>query len=218
MVRRSLVSAPFPITNPRIEGYLRAVQTRRLPVLKAMEERAKSHGFPIIGPLVGPVLYQLARMIGARRIFELGSGYGYSAVWFAQAVGPKGLVVMTEGNPENSALAMRYLRRARLAGRVRPLVGDALDLLRAERGTFDVILNDIDKEHYPEVLPLARGKLRRGGLLVSDNMLWGGDVMRPRPDRSTRGILELTRALYRAPDFFTTLLPIRDGITVSLRL
>ncbi len=213
------MSNPFAIVNPRISRYLRDIQGRRRhPILRPMERRAERHDFPIIGPLVGPILYQLARSIGARRVFELGSGYGYTAVWFAQAVGPKGLVVMTEGDRANSALAMRYLRRARLGGRVRPLVGDALELLARERGTFDVILNDIDKWQYPEVFPLARRKLRRGGLLITDNMLWHGAVLRKRVDRNTRGIQELTRLLYRAPDFCTTLLPIRDGVTVSLKL
>ena len=212
------MSEPFRITNPKINEYLRSIQTRRLPVLRSMEAYAARRDFPIIGPIVGPVLYQAARSIGARRVFELGSGYGYSAVWFAQAVGAKGLVVMTEGNAANSRRAMRYLKRARLASRVKPLVGDALELLAREPGSFDVILNDIDKRDYPAVLPLARKKLRRGGLLISDNMLWGGDVLRARPDRDTRGIIELTRALFRAPDFFTTLIPIRDGVTISLKL
>jgi len=212
------VTARFVITNPRIESYIGSLHGRPHPVLRRMEAYARKNGFPIIGPLVGPVLFQLARLIGARRVFELGSGFGYSAVWFAQAVGPKGLVVMTEGNAENSRRAMRYLAGARLASRVRPLVGDALTHLAQERGTFDVILNDIDKQSYPEVLPLARKKLRKGGLLITDNMLWGGGVLGDHPDRSTRGILDLTRALYRAPDFYTTLLPIRDGVTVSLKL
>jgi predicted O-methyltransferase YrrM len=208
----------FAITNPRINRYLLEVQSDRHPILRPMEAYAERHGFPIIGPLVGRVLFQLSRLIGARRVFELGSGYGYTAVWFAQAVGPRGRVVMTEGDPENSALAMRYLRRARLAARVTPLVGDALGHLARERGTFDVILNDIDKWQYPEVLPLARKKLRRGGLLITDNMLWGGRVLKKRGDRNTRGIQELTRLLKQAPDFHTTLLPIRDGVTVSLKL
>jgi predicted O-methyltransferase YrrM len=183
-----------------------------------MEAYAEKHGFPIIGPLVGPILFQLARMIGARRVFELGSGFGYSAVWFSQAVGPRGRVVMTEGDPANSDLAMRYLRRARLAARVTPRVGDALTMLAKEKGKFDVILNDIDKWQYPEILPLARKKLRRGGLLITDNMLWSGRVLKKNPDRNTRGILGLTRLLYSAPDFFTVLLPVRDGVTVSLKL
>ena len=212
------MTAPFAITNPKINSYIRSLPSRRHPVLRRMETHAQRNGFPIIGPMVGPILYQLARLIGARRVFELGSGFGYSAFWFAQAVGPGGLVIMTEGNEENSRRAMRYLASARLATRVRPLVGDALTHLARERGTFDIILNDIDKHAYPEVLPLARKKLRRGGILITDNMLWGGDVLGPRPDRNTRGIIELTRALYRAPDFFTTFLPIRDGVTVSLKL
>ena len=95
------MSAPFRITNPKINGYIRSIQARRIPVLRSMEAYAERNGFPIIGPLVGPVLYQLARSVGARRVFELGSGFGYSAVWFARAVGPGGLVVMTEGDPAN---------------------------------------------------------------------------------------------------------------------
>ena len=212
------MSTAFAITNPRVNRYLFEVQRRRHPILRPMEAYAEKHDFPIIGPLVGRVLYQLARAIGARRVFELGSGYGYTAVWFAQAVGPKGLVVMTEGDPRNSERAMRYLRRARLAQRVRPLVGDALEHLERERGTFDLILNDIDKWQYPEVFPIARKKLRKGGLLITDNMLWSGRVLRKRGDRNTRGVQQLTRLLYQAPDFFTTLLPIRDGVTVSLKL
>ena len=212
------MSNSFAITNPRINRYLLEVQRRRHPILRPMEAYAERHGFPIIGPIVGRVLYQLARTIGARRVFELGSGYGYTAVWFALAVGPKGRVVMTEGDPKNSSRAMRYLKRARLAARVTPLVGDALGYLARERGTFDVILNDIDKWQYPEVFPVARKRLRRGGLLITDNMLWSGRVLRRRADRNTRGIQELTRLLYNAPDFYTTLLPIRDGVTVSLKL
>ena len=212
------MSDSFGITNPRINDYLLKVQRDRHPILRPMEAYAERHGFPIIGPLVGRVLYQLARAIRARRVFELGSGYGYTAVWFALAVGPRGRVVMTEGDPNNSKRAMRYLKSARLAGRVTPLVGDAIGHLERERGTFDVILNDIDKWQYPEVLPVARKKLRKGGLLITDNMLWSGRVLRKRGDRNTRGIQELTRLLYRAPDFYTTLLPIRDGVTVSIKL
>ena len=214
------MSPSFEITNPRINEHLRRLQTRvrRNPVLKSMEALAGRRGFPIIGPLVGPVLYQLARMIGARRVFELGSGYGYTAVWFAQAVGPRGRVVMTEGDARNSKLAMRFLMRAKLARRVVPLVGNGLELLAKDRGTYDIILNDIDKWQYPAVFPLARKKLRRGGLLISDNMLWSGRVVRGKPDRATRGIQELTRLLYSSNEFHTVLLPIRDGVTVSLKL
>ena len=154
------------------------------------------------------------------RLARMGDGEkrSLSAVWFALAVGSNGRVVMTEGDPKNSKRAMRYLKRARLAARVTPLVGDALGHLERERGAFDVILNDIDKWQYPEVLPIARKKLRKGGLLITDNMLWSGRVLRKRADRNSRGVQELTRLLYRAPDFYTTLLPIRDGVTVSLKL
>lgn len=212
------MSRSIRITHPGVEEYLRRMQRRPDPVLRAMETRAKRHGFPIIGPLVGPLLFALARASGACRVFELGSGFGYSALWFARAVGPRGLVVMAEGDPANSRRAMRYLARAGLHRRVRPMVGDALSLLARERGSFDIILNDIDKHQYPEVIPLARKKLRRGGLLVTDNVLWGGDVLRPARDRSTRGIVLFTRRILASPHFHTVLLPVRDGVAVSVRL
>ena len=211
------MSRPIQITHPRIEEYLRRMQRRPDPVLRSMEAHAKRNGFPIIGPLVGPLLFALARASRARRVFELGSGFGYSAVWFARAVGPRGLVVMTEGDAANSRRAMRYLARAGLARRVRPLVGDALSLLGRERGKFDLILNDIDKHQYPEVIPLARRKLRPGGLLVTDNVLWGGEVLQPSRERSTRGIVRFTRLILASPDFHTVLLPVRDGVAVSVR-
>jgi predicted O-methyltransferase YrrM len=212
------LSPRVQITHPRIEEYLRRVERRPDPVLRSMEAYAKRHGFPVIGPLVGPLLFALARASRARRVFELGSGFGYSAVWFARAVGPRGLVVMTEGDPGNSRRAMRYLARAGLARRVRPLVGDALTLLAKERGTFDLILNDIDKHQYPEVIPLALRKLRPGGILVTDNVLWDGEVLRPARDRSTRGIVTFTRRILASRHFHTVLLPVRDGVAVSVRL
>ena len=97
--------------------------------------------------------------------------------------------------------------------------GDALEALEAAEGEFDIILNDIDKERYPDVLDIAARRLRRGGLLICDNMLWHGNVLEPdKDDKTTRAVIDLTRALYRSPDFLTTLLPIRDGVAVSVRL
>jgi len=127
-------------------------------------------------------------------------------------------VIHTDGSLGNSMQARDFLGRAGLAGRVRFEVGDAREILGRETGPFDVIFNDIDKEGYPDVLPLVREKLRAGGLFICDNMLWSGRVLAPAEDPDTKGIVELTRRLREAPDFVTTLVPIRDGVTVSLRV
>jgi len=211
------------IVQPAIERYMTGLVEAADPVRAAMEELAAERKFPIIGPLVGNLCYTLARTIGARRVFEMGSGFGYSTLWFARAVGPEGRVVHTEGSEDNSRRAREYLEQAGLADRVRFEVGDARDIIdgaieRGEMMPVDILFNDIDKEQYPGVLPRARRALRPGGLLICDNMIWSGRVVEPeRADEATRGILELTRLLREADDFHTTLIPIRDGVTVSLR-
>ena len=193
------------------------------PIRAEMERIGAERRFPIIGPLVGNLGSVMARAIGARRVFEMGSGFGYSTLWFARAVGPGGLVVHTEGSAENSRMARDFLQRAGLADRVRFEVGDAREILdsaiaRGDSLPVDILFNDIDKEQYPDVLPRARKALRPGGLLICDNMLWFGRVLESTPtDDTTRGILELSRQLREAADFTTTLIPIRDGVTVSLR-
>ncbi len=212
------------IVDSGIEGYLRTLLPPPDPVRREMEEMAARRDFPIIGPLVGNLCAVMARSIGARKVFEMGSGFGYSTLWFSRAVGPGGLVVHTEGSPDNSRQARSFLERAGVEASVRYEVGDARDILAAEirRGDtlpFDVLFIDMDKEQYPDGLPLARRALRTGGLLICDNMLWSGRVVKPtEPDEATRGILEMTRLLREAKDFHTTLIPLRDGVTVSLKL
>ena len=184
-----------------------------------MEMLAAQRSFPIVGPQVGRVLELLARAIGARRVLEMGSGFGYSAWWFARAVGEEGEVVLTEGSPERAREARDFLAAAGLGARVRVVVGDALQAASVESGPFDVVFNDVDKHGYPAAFAAARPLVRAGGMFVSDNMLWRGNVLAPgEADPATGGVLELTRRLYQDADFLTVLLPIRDGVTVSLRL
>jgi caffeoyl-CoA O-methyltransferase len=207
------------LVHPDVDRYLAALALSPDPVLREMEALAAERDFPIVGPQVGRLLRVLAVATGARRVLELGSGFGYSAMWLARAVGPEGLVVLTEGSPEWALEAASFLDRARLTDRVRIEVGDALKIAARERGPFDLILNDIDKADYPKVAGLAARLLRRGGLLVSDNMLWNGEVLADDPpDAAARGIRKLTRALYESRRFFTALVPLRDGLTISARL
>lgn len=206
------------IVHPEVDAYLRELAPPPDEVRAEMERLAEERRFPIIGPAVGQLCYVLARAIGARRVFECGSGFGYSTWWFSRAVGKAGEVFHTDGSEDNSRKARDFLRRSGLDSPVRFHVGDAREILSRTDGPFDVIFNDIDKEGYPDVLPLVREKLRVGGFFICDNMLWSGRVLDPGGEPSTRGIRELTRLLRDADDFATTLAPIRDGVTISLRI
>jgi predicted O-methyltransferase YrrM len=205
------------ILDADVERYLADLAPSTDPVLLEMEAVARERRFPIIGPLVGRLCETLARAIGARRVFELGSGYGYSTVYFARAVGEGGEVVHTDGDAKNGARARDYLERAGLADRVRFLTGDARRLIAAEPGPFDVVFCDIDKDGYPEALDLARAKVRCGGLILTDNVLWSGRVARPDADETTRAIQRYNRAAFAASDLLSTIVPLRDGVGVHLK-
>jgi caffeoyl-CoA O-methyltransferase len=208
------------IVNPSIEAFLYGLQKTTDPVLCEMEERAAKERFPIIGPLVGRVCRLLAHSIQARNVFEAGSGFGYSTVWFAQAVGEGGRVVHTDNDPKKSEDARNYLGRAGLAGRVRFEVGDALTILEASPGPFDIVFIDIDKHAYPRALELAHARVREGGYIITDNTLWSGKIVDPAmaQDRNTQAVLNYDQEAFAAPDLYTVILPLRDGVAVSLKL
>jgi predicted O-methyltransferase YrrM len=127
-------------------------------------------------------------------------------------------VIATESSRDNADLGERFLSRAGLGERVEYHVGNALEIARDLKGPFDVVFNDIDKEDYPRILEVADRLLRPGGFLISDNMLWRGNVVEEGRDPTTRGVQELTRLLYASGNYLTTLVPLRDGLTLSLRL
>ena len=204
------------IVDPAIERYLHELSNPRDPILREMEVLAAERRFPIVGPMVGRLLHMLTRLIRARRVIELGSGFGYSAYWFARALPPGGTVILTDRDGRQAAEAASFLERGGYTDRVRIEVGDALEILDRVGGEFDIVFNDIDKAEYPRVLDKAAAALRPGGLLISDNMLWFGAVLDEAPsDPATRGVQELTRLLYNSPEFETVLIPLRDGVTVS---
>ena len=211
----------IPIVDERVERYMRELQARHdEPVLLEMEEEAQRRSFPIVNRLVGVTLELLARGIGALRVFELGSGYGYSAYWFARAVGPKGEVHCTDGDPDNERRAADYLGRAGVWDRVRFHVGDAVTEFAAVPGEFDIVYCDIDKDGYPAAWQAARSRMRVGGLYICDNVLWSGRVaeeLRPG-DVQTAAILEHNRLIAEDESYLSSVVPTRDGVMVALRL
>src|SRR5262245_37987547 len=207
------------IVDPLVNAFLLDHVPVRDRVFLEMEAYAKERHFPIVGPAVGALLEVLARAISARRVFELGSGFGYSAAWWLRGMPADGTVVVTDLDAENVARGTAYLDRLGLRGRYRYVKEDAVAALRRERGPLDVVYCDIDKHQYPAVVDPAVERLRVGGLLVTDNALWGGRVADPTcRDADTEGIRAYDRRVASHPLLRSTILPIRDGVAVSVRL
>ena len=214
------------ITGEAVERYLYAMLPPRDAVLQEMEEQAEKRSIPIVGPIVGRTFVQLAQMIGAKTVFEAGSAIGYSTIWWARALGEDGRVVYTDGDPKKADEARGYFDRAGVRDRIDVRVGDALEILSEQKREFDIIFCDIDKEDYPRAWRLARSRIRKGGLFIADNVLWSGRVayaagnssLKPSEQDGTKAIVELNKTLYEDPDFFTTILPIRDGVAVARKI
>jgi predicted O-methyltransferase YrrM len=191
-------------------------------ILVDMETYAAQHRFPIVGRATGRYLELAARSVKARRVMELGSGYGYSAYWFARAVGRDGEVICTDGDAANAKLAEDYLGRAGVWGRVRYRVGDALEGFAAEDGEFDVVYCDVDKLGYPDCWQAARERIRVGGLWLCDNVIWDGHVAtgtdRDRLPGHTAAIREHNRLVAEDDRYVASIIPIRDGVMAALRI
>jgi predicted O-methyltransferase YrrM len=209
------------IVDPRIEAYMASLHARYdEPVVLEMEAEASARGFPIVGRTVGVMLWTLASSVNARRVFELGSGFGYSAYWFAKATGADGEIHLTDGDAANERKAADYLGRAGVWDRVTYHVGDALTSFAAVEGEFDVVYDDIDKQGYPDAWRAARDRVRLGGLYICDNTLWSGRVPHDGepPDDLTDAIREHNAAVSADERYATTIVPTRDGVLVAARI
>lgn len=209
---------PFDAVAPQVASHLDALIPPRPRQLQSMEDEADQTGFPIIGPASGHLCYLMARLLGARTVFELGSGFGYSTAWFARAVQENGggVVHHSVWDAQLSGRARAHLGTLGLGHLIQYHVGEAVEALRGTPGPFDLIFNDIDKAGYPAALPAIREKLRPGGLLIADNLLWHGRIF-DSGDHSadTEGVREFTRMIAGDPDWTASVLPIRDGLLVA---
>ncbi len=206
--------------SAQIREYLDSLVPPRPDEMQAMETYAHETHFPIIGPASGYFCYQLARMIGAKRVFELGSGYGYSTEWFARAVREHGggTVHHVVWSDDLSQKARKHLGALGFADIVQYRVSEAVQALRETDGPFDIIFNDIDKHGYPDSLPVIAEKLRPGGALIIDNMLWHGAVFDDQDhSASTQGVRECTRLITSDPGWIASLVPLRDGMFLAYK-
>jgi len=204
-----------------VEKYLYELLPQSEPaVLREMEAQAAKRDIPIVGPAVARLLFLLAQISGAKRVFEAGSAIGYSTIWWALAVGDGGRVIYTDGNLKNAEEARGYFDKAGVSRRIDVRVGDALEILSEEKpGSFDIIFNDVDKEDYPRVLKLAIPRLKSGGLFITDNVLWSGRVADAKnSEPTTKAIREFNRLLYGSKEMFASIVPLRDGVAVARKL
>ena len=208
------------LTYPSVQEYLIGLVPSREPEMQKMEKYAARTGFPIIGPAAGYVCYQIARMINAKSIFEMGSGYGYSTAWFARAVRENGggLVHHVVWDEKLSQTAMKHLSTLGLGDFIQYQVAEAIETLRNTPGPFDLIFNDIEKQDYPRSLLLIKEKLRPGGVLIIDNILWSGRIFNKRDQSTaTEGVREFTRLIINDSDWIVSLIPVRDGMIVAYK-
>lgn len=216
------------IVHPEIESYLEDFVQETDPLhdellshaekTRFRTEDGRSISFPIVGPLVGRVLMQLALLSRAKRVFEFGSGFGYSAYWFARGIGPEGEIVLTDGSEDNILNARKWLGRMPDAPLFRFKTGDALKIFDKVEGLFDIVFIDCDKRKYPEAFRKALPRVAPGGMVVADNVLWSGEVTRPaEADEETRAILEFTRLVRNDPRLVPNILPVRDGLCVAVK-
>lgn len=211
------------IVPDAVERYLSTLNRLGDPVLEEVARAGEAAQLPLIDAEVGGLLRVLATAIGATRILEIGTAIGYSGIWLAGALPTGGMLLTIERDPERARVAREHFARARLDNRISILVGDAQRMLAKVAGPFDLIFQDGDKAFYEPALNRLVELLRPGGLLVTDNVLWDGEVVPgfvvpPRRDpEDTRAIAAYNERLNTHPQLMTVTLPLRDGIAISLK-
>ncbi|MFC7020497.1 MULTISPECIES: O-methyltransferase [Haloarcula] len=211
------------------EQFARTLAPEPDEVIAEMDAKADREGFPTVGPAVGGWLRMLARMVDAERVFEFGSGFGYSAYWMAPALPEDGQVVLTEVDADELDEAREFLERGGYADRARFEHGDAIDTVEDYAGPFDVVLVDNEKDRYAEAFAAVREKVPVGGVVAADNAIEAGpldftDVRALLAGESvdanamSRGIADYLETVRSDPDFETGLLPLGEGVAVSVRV
>lgn len=211
------------IVPAAIESYLAGLNRAGDPVLDDIARGNATRGLPLVDAEVGALLRVLATAIGAARILEIGTAIGYSGIWLARALPPDGMLVTMEFDEERAREARDNFSRAGLADRVSVVAGDARLKIAKVSGPFDLIFQDGDKTIYTPLLDRLVALLRPGGLLVTDNVLWDGEVVpgfRSAPGKNaedTRAIIEYNQRVAAHPQLLTSVVPLRDGVSISVK-
>jgi predicted O-methyltransferase YrrM len=214
---RQIVAAP-------LLGYLAELHPPVDPILETIRSEGLAAGLPLIEPESARLLRALVLALGARKVLEIGTAIGYSGLWMAQALPPGGQLISMEIDPDRAATARRNFERAGLGSTATVIVGDVARFIHKVGGPFDLILQDGNKRLYEPLLDRLIDHLRPGGVLVTDNVLWDGEVVEgfvepPRHERElTEAIRAYNRRLAAEPRLLTTFLPLGDGVAVSVKV
>jgi predicted O-methyltransferase YrrM len=211
------------ITPAPVLDYLSMLRSWPHPELEVIAAEGKRAGLPIVNPHTGALLHALTRAAGGGRALEIGTAIGCSGLWIATALAPDGMLITLERDAGRAAIARDHFAVAALADKVTVMVGDANRYLHKVAGPFDLIFQDGDKHQYAPMLDRLIGLLRPGGMLVTDNVLWNGEVIGGYIDApiheaaDTAAIAAYNQTLARDPRVFTTFLPVGDGAALSIK-
>lgn len=205
----------IPITDERIEQYIMGLAPESDPLLLDMEQYARERDFPIVDRLVGRLLYLLASIRQPRLVVELGSGFGYSAYWFARAM-REGRIVLTDRSADNLERARSTFSKAGFTVEAEFHEGDALGIANNYRD-IDILFIDLDKKGYPDAIRALRDRLSPGALVIADNTLWYGRVASGNTSPETQAVMEFNRMMFEDKEFFSTIVPLRDGVLIAVR-
>lgn len=204
------------ITNSEVEKYLYKILPDSPSILKELEQVAVSKHIPIIGPMAGKLLYILASVSKARRVLEIGTAIGYSAIWFGLAVKQnKGKVITIEIDPAIAKEALKNIKRAGLSKTIKVINGDSLKVIPTLKGKFDIIFIDDSKENYPKYLDMCIKRLNKNGLLIADNALWKGEVVSENRSMDGDAIAKFNELLMKK--MRSVIIPARDGIAIGIK-
>lgn len=206
------------IIKEEVNHYINEILPSRDSIFKEMEAYARRNDFPIVGPQVGHLLFQIARIKKPEKIFEMGSGFGYSAYWLSLGA-PDADIICTDKSAGNIEKSKKWFHETDRIERLTFLEQDALTALNESDESFDIIFIDVDKHQYPEAFKIALDHLNREGLILIDNVLWSGKVAdMDYDDEKTESVRKLNHLLFHTPEVFSSIIPIRDGISISLKL
>lgn len=204
------------ITNAKIEHYIYNLLPESPGILSELEQVAKERHVPIVGPLVGRFLYILAKASRAKRVLEIGTAIGYSAIWFGLAVKQhNGTVISIEIDKDTASEAKRNIARAKLQGTIKVMNGNGLQVVPKLKGRFDIVFIDESKENYPKYLEMCANILNKNGLLIADNALWNGEVALDNKSDDALAIAKFNELLMKK--MLSVIIPARDGVAIGIK-
>lgn len=205
------------ITEPRLDDYCRRHSDPPSPLMEELavvtKQKMTDYGMQV-GPLEGAFLKMLAKLVGAKRILEVGMFTGYSALCMAEALPDDGELITCDVDPKAEAIAKSFFERSPHGKKIQVKMGDAKQTLKGLTGQFDLVFLDADKESYLQYYALALPMLRSGGLLIADNTLWSGKVLEPKKE-SDIAIVSFNSHVLEDKRVERVLVPVRDGMMLA---